>query len=577
MPSVVLIVVDALRADHLGLAGAGVDRLMREGARFTNAISQSSWTKPSVTSLLTGLYPGQHRMVDVPLTGDRSAAALDPAVPTLPEHLRRCGCETAVFAGANANLRPAFGLTRGFSDVRWLPTTDGGLVVAEFADWLRSVRSGPFFAYLHLMDVHHPLPDEIVPSRLDTGWTGDGSGAELSELAGHYARAVGRVGAHVERVLDALERAGAFDETLVALTADHGEELGEHGATLAHGRTLHGELVRVPLVVRAPGLARAGATIDVPVQLVDLLPTFVAAVGGSPPDLVGRSLVDLLRDGTGPDGALAFSELQRHDRYVQAVTSRAHRLIATHVFAEREVGRPSDLRPGTPVTIHGQAIRGGGLLATKVSVGTSGGAKVRGTVDRVDPATGDIDVLGVTFGVTRSTERSALDERTPSVADLRVGDRISAHLAEGAAGRLIATSLHQRNAGGKAKVAGIVDRVRDAGDQGCIVTVLGTEVLVPPGARVTQRHTRSPGDDGDPVSRVLAGDYLRRDVALYDVVADPGETRDISAERLDVVQELETALAGFTEALRSGQQGTAASVELDPETLDQLRLMGYVD
>src|SRR5437867_3877425 len=167
-PSVLLVLVDALRPDHLGCYGYGrptspvLDELASRSVLFENARAVSSWTKPSIPSLFTSLYPSQHGVFEGSAGGDGSAPESDvlPAeAKTLAEALKERGYATAAFVH-NAQLRRQFGFDQGF-DLYEETSKDAPAMVHRMLDWLRDGRGerrqgGPFFVYLHLLDVHWP-------------------------------------------------------------------------------------------------------------------------------------------------------------------------------------------------------------------------------------------------------------------------------------------------------------------------------------------------------------------------------------------------------------------------------------
>ncbi|MGH9040721.1 MAG: sulfatase-like hydrolase/transferase, partial [Acidimicrobiia bacterium] len=198
-PRFVIICIDALRADHVGCyrGDAGVtphmDRLAAEGVRFANAISQASWTHPSVASIMTGLYHSQHVMTGACQAGDATKLiALSSDLPTLPGCLGEAGYATAAFVAGNAYLKPEFGITRGFGHLDFETTTDGAVVVEDFARWLAGAGDGPWAAYIHLMDVHSPLPQELFPTRpmVDRGVEGLAGADAADTLLGYYSAGV---------------------------------------------------------------------------------------------------------------------------------------------------------------------------------------------------------------------------------------------------------------------------------------------------------------------------------------------------------------------------------------------------
>lgn len=583
---VVMILVDAMRADRLGVYGgtAGtpvMDGLARDGTVFDNACAQAPSTRPSVSSLMTGLYPSQHGIVDRIVNvehGVVTVAGLDGSVRLLAEVLSDAGFTTAAFLGGNANVKPVFGLTRGFQHVDWRPTTDGKVLVEDFEEWVGAGQDGPTFSYLHFMDVHHPLPMEIIPSRLDEGLDVSTVDQSADQLIACYDDAVHLVDQHIGRVLEALHSAGISEETLVIVTADHGEELTEHGAMLSHGRTLYRELVRVPLIMRLPGSERRGTVDSRPVQLIDLFPTVLDAVGQPPPDLPGRSLLTPAgTDGAGGERP-AFSELHRRDLYAQAVTTSTMQLVATYLFHEHDSHGVEDLRPGVHIRVKGQPVQGGQVLATKVGISAGAATKVRGTIDARDPVRGTAGILGVEFELHPDGVYHRLDGDTAPLSALEVGDRLSVKLERREDGQgWVAVGGTERKPGGKGKVEGPIEAVTRREDA-VVVNVLGLEVQVPADAVIIEkfRDKSFERSKAEAVQRMMEADYVDRRVELFDLVADPWQSRNLVEDRPDVAQELEGRLAAWTEWL-SSKVTTTSSVDVDPETLDQLRRMGYLE
>lgn len=283
-PDIVLVVVDTLRADHVGVYGSArpttpeLDALAREGTHYLRAYAQSSWTLPSMTSLLTGLLPHQHRVGRHP-TDERRFGRLAPEIPTLAERLGEAGYARAAIVN-NTFLAPEFGLSRGFEDYDYRGATKARVRSAEetvdAAAGFVERQDRPFFLLVHFMEPHLFYDP---PASVRGTFTGDGPApvevpfgstegiARLSHGEGAAGRAARE---YVERLYDeeilyvdgaigrlvaALRARPRWDRTVVIVTADHGEEFFDHGG-FEHGHTLYGELVRVPLIVRGPGLAR---------------------------------------------------------------------------------------------------------------------------------------------------------------------------------------------------------------------------------------------------------------------------------------------------------------------------------
>lgn len=325
-PNLVLIVMDTQRRDRLGCYGsdAGLtphtDALARRGLLYEEAYATSSWTWPSTASLLTGLRPEEHGV-----TSNRScwlAGELD----TLAEALARSGYRTAGFS-ANPIVAPDKNFDQGFAHFDHGPRfrTGAELAPAVLA-WLDAHAGQRFFLYVQLADPHtphEPLP-ELSPGPRPPGWPqnpepdhpaaahfdgfdryaqrllrGELAADEVpAEHVAHvhamYDACVASGDRAVGRILERLDALGLADTTVVAYTSDHGEELFDHGL-LAHGHTLHEELVAAPLLLAGPGIA-AGERVATPVSNRHLAQT-LARLGGA--ELAGAPLVmDLARADT---------------------------------------------------------------------------------------------------------------------------------------------------------------------------------------------------------------------------------------------------------------------------------------
>ena len=318
-PSVLLIVVDTLRADHLGTYGYArptsphLDALAQRGALFEHAQSTSSWTLPSMASLLTGLLPSRHGCgVDRSEGGagePRDFLALPEGLATLAQAHAAAGFDTAAFV-TNNFLKPAFGLDRGFAHYEQRYPAEAEDVVARVVDWLHGRREGPYFVLVHLMDPH-------LPYDAGGGFAGTFTGGMKSSLslpvreirrlrqtAAHMPKAdrefvtaaydeeIAYVDDQIGRLLEAFGAAGSDGGPLVLVTSDHGEELFDHGG-FEHGHSLYQELLHVPLILAGPGIEPR--RIETPVSLVDVAATLCALTGTEPGGLEGRSFEPLLR------------------------------------------------------------------------------------------------------------------------------------------------------------------------------------------------------------------------------------------------------------------------------------------
>jgi arylsulfatase A-like enzyme len=315
-PDVVLIVVDTLRADHLGVEGYGVrntspvlDEWAASSVRFAQAQATSGWTATSLGSVVTGLLPSRHRAGErrvrafVPSAMSKeqrkntSYLAIRPDASTLAELLRADGYETVGFT-TNGFFGPRIGFHRGFSSYRTIAANNvnGAIGVAEAVGEWRKQRLGkgptdPVFLTVHIVDPHHPyrirLPANegfAVPEELELV-TETARGVEarvlrdVSREAQKHPEAVQMLYdaeiRHVDQVLGELLTTLKDDNTVYVLLSDHGEGFGEHGH-FVHGNSLYQELLHVPLWIRAPGLSPA--VVDEPVSLADVAPTVLSLV-----------------------------------------------------------------------------------------------------------------------------------------------------------------------------------------------------------------------------------------------------------------------------------------------------------
>ena len=311
---ILLISVDTLRLDAVGAFAGGVDtpfldRFAEEAERWERHYAAASWTKPSHASMLTGYHPDTHRAL---LLND----GMDPAIPTLADSFRKSGFTTAALVYDCAWLSPRWGFGKGFDSYRVTRWRAGRQAMAA-ADWVLKHRDEQFFFFLHTFEPHSDfklLPYEApgVNRRMigkhfgvsDFGCRGGlCSSAFLNALSGGeiprqpkdkeilratYDAGVTYLDTSLGLLFDALRSSGAWDNLLVVVTSDHGEEFMEHGG-FSHG-TLHDEILRVPLLIKWPGSERGGASNDAPCSSVDLAPTLLEYCGLSTDSLPGVNL-----------------------------------------------------------------------------------------------------------------------------------------------------------------------------------------------------------------------------------------------------------------------------------------------
>ncbi|MEM9556435.1 MAG: sulfatase [Acidobacteriota bacterium] len=318
-PNLLVYLVDTLRADHLSTYGYDrptaprLDELAAEGIVFLNAQAQSPWTRASVASIFTGLWPSVHGAVGDP-------DVLSDEVSTVAELLREAGYTTLGFTG-NGNSNAAFGFSQGFDDFVYLeqPRPTERLARASdinehvFARLEQLEESQPFFLWVHTIDPHAPYdPAEPFRSQFAPAVTDPEIGsmehlqsmqrskvrvddAVVQQMVDLYDAEIAENDAAFGALLDELKRRDLYDQTMILFISDHGEEFYEHGRW-AHGKTLYTEMLDVPLVVKMPGGHGAGTRIDAVVQHVDLPYTLLEAAGlASTLEGQGRSLLPLLQ------------------------------------------------------------------------------------------------------------------------------------------------------------------------------------------------------------------------------------------------------------------------------------------
>ncbi len=315
--NIVFVTMDTCRADMYSTVNPDSkvllpkwDAFAKRSTTFAHAYDNESWTKPSTTTLLSGLYPHTHNTYYV-------KSVVPDEVLFLSEHLRANGFQTAAIS-ANPFVKEKHGFEQGwdyFECTAGTDRTDGKYVFADALDWIKEhAEEGRFLMYIQSMDCHspyevdrkytepyHPEPynGQIGPS-FSSAELGSimRDEVKISEADWKWVRALyyGDASYHDEKLgefLDHLDELGLLDDTMVALTNDHGEELNDHGS-VGHTWTSHEELIRSPLLFYYPPLFPAGRTFDEVVETVDLSPTIADALGVPPlPDADGASLLPL--------------------------------------------------------------------------------------------------------------------------------------------------------------------------------------------------------------------------------------------------------------------------------------------
>jgi arylsulfatase A-like enzyme len=363
-PNVILVMVDTLRADHLSCYGnsevatPNLCRLAEDGGTLFSGFSHASWTKPATASLLTSLVPSSHGAMSKP-------SALPQAAVTLAEAMSGRGYVTGGVV-SNINLAESFGFGQGFDEYVylgpdylagaaesssklilyqiarsvWFKLKGGGLRFGDFYqdsrvvnavafDWLERHRDSRFFYFLHYMDPHdpyfaHPYDGHGI-ARVSNQHPDPALAEEMQRL---YVGEIEYLDASFGRMLAKLEELGLYDDTVIALVADHGEEFHEHGG-FWHGLTLYEEQIHVPFLVKwAKGDAPLPPDVrQHVVRLIDVAPTLLGRTGADiPVAMQGVDLAGGLGDRAEQD-RLHFAEEDHEGNVLRSIRTQRWKWI----------------------------------------------------------------------------------------------------------------------------------------------------------------------------------------------------------------------------------------------------------
>ncbi len=337
-PNVVVIVIDTLRADHLGFLGYQretapfLSDLAATGAVFENAFSASTWTAPATATLLTGYYPTEHGVVEnffahrerakqIEMTGGALLPLnrLPRSLPMLAERMRDAGYVTYGVA-SNINIGREIGFDRGFDHFDAQVDQDASVLASRVAQWSDELLHGdqPYFLYLHFNDVHSPYHAR-APWYIN-------SPVFREQQISAYDSEISYLDMELRRISKLLQW---DDHTVIVVASDHGEEFGEHGRT-GHNFSLHDELMHTLLLLHGPGVRPGRVAANV--STIDLVPTILDLAGiAADPALKGHSLAAVATDEAW-DGDVAFAHRlerdQRGDRHLWAVVDGPWKAIS---------------------------------------------------------------------------------------------------------------------------------------------------------------------------------------------------------------------------------------------------------
>ena len=409
--NVLVYLIDTLRADHLKpfnektrVRTPGLDELVGKGsAIFTAAHTQENWTKPSVATLLSSLYPWEHHAVT-------TEAVVPEGVDLMPEVLDQFGFHSGAFI-ANGYVSDKFGFKQGWDTwrnyIREGRPNRAKFLAADVLEWLdQRPKQLPFFLYVHAIDPHVPYKPtaeflniyDPEPYQGVVDFDGDNTLLEKIKIGSIRLNARDKVhlealydseisyhDVHFASILQGLEKRGLSDDTMVVLVADHGEEFWDHGS-VGHGHSVYEELLHIPMVIRIPSLTTAPVRITSSSGLVDVLPTVIDAMGLKVPEGVsGRSLLPELRGDSLDAPRVTVSGFMDgwrtavvgHNKLIQ----RTEKRVTLHHLAS-DPHEQTDRAPEAPITV--RYLRGqlGLMLAQSEPLASEGSGKKRHSSER---------------------------------------------------------------------------------------------------------------------------------------------------------------------------------------------------
>lgn len=353
-PSVLLITIDALRPDHLGCYGykrktsPNIDTIAKEGVTFTQAISQASVTVVSLASILTSTYPTRHGIIhqDLDIRNDFTCRSIT-------EILKSRNYRTAIFLPDQATIAIPEWTDKGV-DYRFIyPHHQGksgySLLTQKAMKWIKKDLKSSFFVWIHYRGVHTPytppppynrlfVNDEFYDARKKAPlvdnpvvWGGIFPKANLDNIQevdyyiAQYDGAIKYVDYWIGELVRSLKTNGLYENTVVIISADHGEALGEHNLYFGHGNTMYDELLKVPLIIKFPKGVFANKSFKMQVRSVDIMPTVLKYLDLRIPKYTdGESLLPVIKEESGYKARLSFSKTGK----MNAVRSEEWKLIS---------------------------------------------------------------------------------------------------------------------------------------------------------------------------------------------------------------------------------------------------------
>ena len=315
--NIILIVIDALRQDHVGTYGyyrnttPNIDKLAEKSIVFQNAISQATWTKPSIASLFTSTYPSKHLTYYENLfEGHIGTNMLSDSFTTIAEKMMENGYKTYGWVN-NGNIGPEFNFNQGFNEYKHIKSDN--IMTAQLMDIIENHdKDDKFFMYLHYLGAHSPYTPagrykdlfmeddhEYVNT---TGKNKDDyrklkvSKGQLEYIISQYDGEIRQSDARVGEILSILEKNGLTEKTIVIITSDHGESFKDNPKRFGHGHHPYETQIKVPLIIHIPGNDYHPMKIGSQVGLIDIAPTILNMTGIEiPNEMDGINMIPLIK------------------------------------------------------------------------------------------------------------------------------------------------------------------------------------------------------------------------------------------------------------------------------------------
>ncbi|MBI5376628.1 MAG: sulfatase [Candidatus Schekmanbacteria bacterium] len=344
--NVVLITIDTLRADRLGCYGykkdvsPAIDKFAGESVRFENAIIQVPYTGPSHCSILTGKYAANHGVMS-------NGYKLSPDNITLAEVLKEYDYSTGAAIGAWV-LKKMYDYNQGFDS--YLEDKSGerraSSVNKDILPWIKNNKNKKFFAWIHYYDVHCAYnPPKKFKEKFGQGYSGELNpkkkcgdtyynkvqmeARDVEYVKNMYDGEIAYTDSKINGVLKKLKKWGLFENTIIVITSDHGEELHEHGK-FGHDYALCDYEVKVPLIIHYPGMKLSNRVVSEQVDSISIMPTILELLGIPSPDGIdGKSFANLLKgEGYKEEPAYMRLAFEKNTEHEYAVRTRDFKLLA---------------------------------------------------------------------------------------------------------------------------------------------------------------------------------------------------------------------------------------------------------